>query len=125
MPDEKRKYLRFECIVPVADIKIGGGDASAKAAALVDVSRDGLQIVIDLDFGLAPGRNVDFNIHIPEKNIESRVSGEVMWARPKDGRIEVGIKITNMSAATKSELLDMGYVHWQEERRKEVEQKKP
>lgn len=125
MSDEKRKYFRFECIVPVEDIRVAGADAPLKTAALLDVSRDGLHIIVDLDYGLTPGRNVDFKISIPGRKIDTRVTGEVMWARPKEGRIEVGIKITNMSAATKSELLDIGYLHWQEERRKELEKKKP
>ncbi len=125
MADEKRKYLRFECLVPVEDIKVSGGDAQPKKAALLDVSRDGLHIIVDLDFGLTPGRNVDFNISIPDKNVDTRVTGEVMWTRPKGGHIEVGIKITNMNAAAKSELLDIGYLHWQEERRKKMEKKKP
>jgi PilZ domain len=124
MPGEKRQFLRFECIVPVEDIRVAGADVPPKTAALLDVSREGLHIIVDLDYGLKPGRNVDFNINIPDKNVDTRVSGEVMWVRPKDGRIEVGIKITNMNAATKSELLEIGYLHWQEERRKELEKKK-
>jgi len=123
MSEDKRKYLRFECLVPVEDIKIADADMRAKAASLVDVSRDGLHIVVDMDYGLTPGTKVDFDLNIPDKRSDSRVSGEVMWARPKDGRVEVGIKIIRMSPATKSELLDMGYLHWQDERRKSLENK--
>jgi len=125
MADDNRKYLRFECLVPVEDIKIEGGDTPAKAAALDNVSRDGLHIILDLDFSLSPGRDVDFDVKIPDKKVDSKVSGEVMWTRPKGKKLEVGIRVKNISKATKSELLELGYERWREERRKEMEKKKP
>jgi hypothetical protein len=125
MSDENRKYLRFECLVPVENIKFGEGDAPTKDAVLDSVSRDGLHIILDLDFSLSPGHDVDFDIEIPDKKVDSKVSGEVMWTRPKGDRLEVGIRIKNMSKVTKSELLELGYDRWREERRKEIEKKKP
>ena len=125
MSDDKRKYLRFECLVPVEDIKFEGGDAPAKDAALDNVSRDGLRIILDLDFSLSPGHDVDFDVEIPDKKVDSKVSGEVMWTRAKGKKLEVGIKIKNISKATKSELLGIGYDRWREKRKKEFEKKKP
>jgi len=125
MSDENRKFLRFECLIPVENIKIAGGEAPAKDASLDNVSRDGLHIILDLDFSLNPGHDVDFNVGMPDKKADSKVSGEVMWTRAKGKKLEVGIKIKNMNKATKSELLELGYDRWREKRRKEIEKKKP
>jgi len=125
MSDDHRKYLRFECLVPVENIKFEGGDAPSKDAVLDNVSRDGLHIILDLDFSLSPGHEVDFDVEIPDKKVDSKVSGEVLWTRSKGKKLEVGIRIKNMNKATKSELLELGYVRWQQKRRKEIEKKKP
>jgi hypothetical protein len=125
MPDDKRKYLRFECLVPVEDVKIEGGETATKAAVLDNVSRDGIHIVIDLDFGFSPGHDINFNVDIPEKKVDSKIHGEVLWTRPKGKKLEVGLRIKKMDKATKSELLDLGYTRWREDRRKEIEKKKP
>lgn len=125
MSEDNRKYLRFECLVPVENIKFEEGDAPTKAAALDNVSRDGLHIILDLDFSLSPGHDVDFDVEIPDKKVDSKVSGEVIWTRPKGKKLEVGIRIKNMNKVTKSELLELGYIRWQEKRRKEIEKKKP
>ena len=117
--------MRFECLIPVENIKFAGGDAPDQDAALDNVSRDGLHIILNLDFSLSPGHDVDFDVEIPDKKVDSKVSGEVMWTRPKGKKLEVGIRIKNMSKATKSELLDLGYDRWREARRKETEKKKP
>ena len=125
MPDDKRKYLRFECLVPVEDVKIEGEETTTKAAVLDNISREGFRIIIDLDFGFSPGHDIDFRVDIPDKKVDAKIHGEVLWTRPKGKKIEVGLRVKKMDKATKSELLDVGYARWREERRKEIEKKKP
>jgi c-di-GMP-binding flagellar brake protein YcgR len=114
MVEEKRKFLRFECLVPVDHIKIEGKNRKAKKAALFDISREGLRLTLDLDFSFNRGNDVDFKVNIPEKKISSTVTGEVIWSKPKGKKLELGLKIKNMDKAAKSELLDLGYSRWRE-----------
>lgn len=112
MGDDKRKYIRFECVVPVDLVNIPGGEGENQEARIDNVSREGLGMVLDLGIDLNPGSDVRFQIRNPERRKVSNVIGEVVWSRPKEGRVEVGLKIKRIENATKSELLDLGFNQW-------------
>jgi hypothetical protein len=116
MGEEKRKYLRFECLVPVEFIRIEGRDLDArrKVATLDEISREGLRVVMDVDLNFRRGAEVDFKVNIPERRLTSKVSGEVMWVKPMGKRYQLGIRIKTMDKVTKSELLDLGYKKWRD-----------
>jgi len=126
MAKEKRKYLRFECLVPVGNIKVEGKVDKISQASVQDISREGLRLVLDLVFCFDPGSDIDFKVKIPEQKTPSKVKGEVMWCKPKGRKLQVGLKIKNMSKATKNELLDVAYSRWREqlEKTKKTEKKK-
>jgi hypothetical protein len=116
MEDEKRKYLRFECLVPVELIRIEGKEleAGSEAATLGEISREGLRVVMDVDLNFNPGTEVDLKVNIPERRLTSKVSGEVIWSKSKGKICQLGIRIKAMDKAAKSELLDLGYRHWRD-----------
>jgi hypothetical protein len=116
MSEDKRKFLRFECLIPVEFVRVEGQrlDAGRKMATLDEISREGLRVVMDVDLNFAPGAEVDLKVNIPDRRLTSNVCGEVMWVRPKGKRYELGIRIKDIDKVIKSELLDLGYRNWRE-----------
>lgn len=116
MEDEKRKYLRFECLVPVEFVRVEGAeDGMEHSQALLDeISREGIRVVMKMDPNFDPGTEVDLKVDIPERRMTTRVCGEVIWVKPKGKLFELGLRIKEMDKTTKSELLDLGYRQWRE-----------
>jgi hypothetical protein len=115
MTDDKRKFLRFECLIPIGD-----PGKSVQEALLDNVSRDGFRVVFDLGHAFQKGEDVHFQIRKAEEKRADQITGEVIWSKPVGKKLEVGLKIKKMEKRTKSELLDMGYDAW---RRHEKESK--
>jgi hypothetical protein len=112
MEEEKRKFLRFECLIPVDLLEIGDPGMSIQDALIDNVSREGLRLVFDLGQAFQPGDDISFQIQKPEERRTCQVMGEVIWSKPIGEKLEVGLKILKMEKCTKSELLDMGYSAW-------------
>jgi len=112
MEEEKRKFLRFECLIPVDLLEVGDPGTSLQDALIDNVSREGLRLVFDLGQAFQPGDDISFQIQKPEERRTCQVMGEVIWSKPVGEKLEVGLKILRMEKCTKSELLDMGYNAW-------------
>lgn len=118
---EKRKYLRFECLLPAELIKIDGKDQLDRKITAKDISREGLRLSINLDIN--PGSNLEIILLVPEKDLVIPVSGEIVWAKTIDNRLEAGLKIKEMDPELKSELLNWVFPKWLEKEREEKEKK--
>ena len=129
MGEEKRKFLRFECLVPVDLIDVARGEGEpgdvAGDALIEDISREGLRMVFSVGLALTPGANVDLKVQTPEEPGACFLSGSVMWSKEKDQKLEVGIKINRMDDCVRNKLLDIGYAKWLESRIGEKKGKKP
>jgi len=126
MGDEKRKFLRFECLVPVELLEKGGGAGADPETALIeDISREGIRMVLDFSMDLSPGADFDFKVLNPEEPETLSVTGEVMWSKSKDNRLEVGIKLRKSDDSIKAKLLDIGYAKWIESRAAEGKKRTP
>jgi hypothetical protein len=112
MAEEKRKFLRFEILIPVEKIRIEGENRPADKGMLESISREGLGLLYEGDFPLKPGNRVDFTVSIPDKNIRSQVSGQMIRSKPRGYYLEIGLKILDMDKAVHSVLLDLGYSRW-------------
>jgi hypothetical protein len=110
MADDKRKFLRFECLIPIDLMEID--DPDRKEAVIDNVSREGIRLVFDLGRAFREGDSLSFQIQNPDQKRTCRMTGEVVWARPLGKKMEVGLRIMNMERCSKSELLDMGYNAW-------------
>jgi hypothetical protein len=122
MTEEKRKFLRFEVIVPV-DLVEGDGVSGADAEAILDnVSREGLRLILDANSPFGAGAEVNFKVHNAEKHQTFTVSGQVVWSKPKGDKIEIGLKIKAIEKSAKADLLDLGYTQWKDE---QIRPKKP
>jgi hypothetical protein len=115
MTEEKRKYLRFEVIVPIDLMEIDGINGEETEALLDNVSREGMRLILDMDSPFGPGAELNFTVHNAEKCKSCAVTGEVVWRKPKGDKIEIGLKIKSIENCTKAELLDMGYSRWKDE----------
>lgn len=117
--------MRFECLVPVDLIDIRDeGEADPESAMIEDVSREGMRMVLDLGLDLIPGAEVDFKVHNPEERETCSITGEIVWSKTKDNRLEVGIKLRKMDDCIKNKLLDVGYAKWLKTARDSGKEKK-
>jgi hypothetical protein len=115
MIEDKRKYLRFECLVRVEEIQSEGLNGTPRDASLDNISREGLRIVMDVDQPFTPGIGVKFRISLAADKDPIFIRGSVMWSRMKGDKYEIGLRIEEMDSAAKAELLDMGFERWKEE----------
>jgi len=112
MMDDKRKFLRFECSIPVEEIQSEGLSGMVHDVALDNISREGVRLIMDVDKAFVPGVDVKFRISIAAERDPIFVRGRVMWSRPKEDRFEIGLKIMDMDKAAKAELLEIGFERW-------------
>ena len=112
MEREKRKYLRFECLIPVDLLEVEEPGGDAQGAKIENISREGLRVVVDIDRVFQPGDDVNFQIQNTAETRTGRVEGEVIWSRSVGDEIEIGLKIKKIENRTKADLLEMGYGIW-------------
>jgi len=118
MGTDNRKYIRFECVVPVDVVEVEGETPEKKGAEIENVSREGLCLVLSFNTDFIPGKDLDFEVRNPDDKTKSNVKGEVIWSRSRGDKIEVGLKIRDMEKGLKARLLDLGYAAWLEEQKK-------
>jgi len=112
MAEEKRKYLRFEILIPVEKIRIEGENRPSDKAMLESISREGIGLLYEGDFPLKPGDRVDFTVSIPDRKMMSDVRGRLIWSKPRGYYLEIGLKILDIDKSVRSVLLDLGYSRW-------------
>ena len=122
MGKEKRKFLRFECLLPVDLVKVDGKDHISRKIEAHDFSREGIKLSIN--FNIEMGSNMEVNLHIPEKKLSVPVTGEIIWVKSVDNRLEAGLQIKNMDNELKSEILNWIFPQWLEKKKEEKAEKK-
>lgn len=122
MGDQKRKFLRFECLLPAELVKLDEKDSISKRITAHDFSREGLKLSIN--FNIQQGSNIELKLSLPEKKITTTVTGEIMWIKSVNNKLEAGIKIKEMNNELKSEILNWVYPRWLEKERQVTEKRK-
>ncbi len=122
MGKEKRKFLRFECLLPVDLVKLDGKDHISRKIEAHDFSREGIKLSIN--FNIEMGSNMEVNLHIPEKKLSVPVTGEIIWVKSVDSRLEAGLRIKDMDNELKSEILNWIFPKWLEKKKQEKAEKK-
>jgi hypothetical protein len=122
MGKEKRKFLRFECLLPVDLVRVDGKDHISRKIEAHDFSREGIKLSIN--FNIEIGTNMEVNLHIPEKKLSVPVTGEITWVKSVDNRLEAGLQIKEMDNELKSEILNWIFPKWLEKKKEEKEEKK-
>jgi hypothetical protein len=116
MSKEKRNSYRLKCLVPAEVLKAGGSQMFIDKGTIHDFSRDGLKLTIN--FKLNPGSQMEVKLFLPEQNLSTSLSGEIMWSRYSGNKIEVGLKIKNMDQKAKDDVFDWVFPVWLKEERK-------
>lgn len=122
MGKEKRKFLRFECLLPVDLVKVDGKNHISRKIEAHDFSREGIKLSIN--FNIEMGSNMEVNLHIPEKKLSVPVTGEIIWVKSVDNRLEAGLQIKDMDNELKSEILNWIFPQWLEKKKEEKTEKK-
>lgn len=122
MGKEKRKFLRFECLLPVDLVKVDGKDHLSRKIEAHDFSREGIKLSIN--FNIEIGTNMEVNLLIPEKKLSVPVTGEITWIKSVDNRLEAGLRIKDMDNEQKSEILNWIFPKWLEKKKEETAEKK-
>lgn len=121
MPRENRKFLRFECLLPVELIKPKGKHMWVGRATARDFSVEGLKLSIHFQ-NIEPGSDLNLKLYCPERKMYATLTGEVTWNKWVGDKQEVGLKIKDMDKKSKSELLNWLFPRWLE-KEKEVQEK--
>jgi hypothetical protein len=115
MTEEKRKYLRFEVIVPVELVEIDGFSGEEAQAVLDNISREGMRLILDMENPIGLGTELNFKINSAEQCKSCIITGEVVWSKSTGDKMEIGLKIKAIERGAKAELLDMAYNRWKDE----------
>jgi len=115
---DKRKFLRFKCLLPAEVVRVEGGSGAGGKAVVDDFSREGLRLVLNLDVDIVPGARLDLQCTLPGGGGTVQAAGEVVWSRAEGGRRELGMKIKKMAPEARCEILDACYLNWQEKEKR-------
>lgn len=75
-------------------------------------SPEGFKLVVT--FNLNPSSIMKTNVHIPEKQMTTSISGEIVWTNYVNDKLELGVKIKEMDESEKQGVLDFVLPHWVE-----------
>ncbi|MDH4258482.1 MAG: PilZ domain-containing protein [Candidatus Aminicenantes bacterium] len=114
---ERRKYPRYECSLRSEVLEFEGKKSLIKKATVLDFSREGLKVGLDLLIP-SPGSRLTLKILIPERQIVTLVSGEVVWSKYHKNRLKIGLKIKDADKKTKENILELLYDKWLEKKEK-------
>ncbi len=104
MRDEKRKSLRSKCLFPAKIIDTEGTNGIIKRISVRDFSPEGFKLAVT--FNLKPSSIMKTKVHIPEKQMTTSISGEIVWTNYVNDRLELGVKIKEMDENEKQGVLD-------------------
>ncbi len=102
---ERRKYMRFEAPVDVEYRTLTLNPIFGKTLAK-DLSREGVRFGVDKK--IPAGTALEICMNVPGDNLPVFATGKVAWA---DG-LEAGVKITKISRADQSRVLEYVYNEW-------------
>ncbi len=101
---EKRKSLRSKCLFPAKIIDTEGTNGIIKKISIRDFSPEGFKLAVT--FNLKPSSIMKTKVHIPEKQMTTSISGEIVWTNYVNDRLELGVKIKEMDENEKQGVLD-------------------
>lgn len=122
---EKRKYLRFKCLLPAILLDPGTTSSILGKGEVKEFSREGLRLVLDFDQNFGAGSSIELMLRHPKGKISSLVTGEIIWARYKLKKVEMGLRIKKMDELAKCEFLDWSYSTWRDKTSKKGKKRKP
>ena len=112
MSEEKRKYIRFGCLLPAEVTRVEDTAHIIKDTNINDFSREGIRLKMSLN--LKAGAVVELNIRHPKTSETIPVEAEIVWSRQADDVIELGLKISKIDKTVKHDIQEYIYDDWLE-----------
>ena len=118
--EERRKFLRFP-------LRLGARYAQEnednwKECSVVDISREGMGIIIHSVAAISKGALLKIEIDAPMQDDLIMVEGKLLWLKEikDDPRFNYagGVHLTSISPENKWALIDYAYEDWNEEEKK-------
>jgi c-di-GMP-binding flagellar brake protein YcgR len=117
MGKERRKYPRFECSIRSEVLDFEGKSHLIKSAKILDFSRQGFKLGLEFTVP-SPGSEINVKAIIPEKQIVTIMSGEVVWTKYYKNKMKLGLRLKAMDKRDKEKILGWVYSTWMEKKEK-------
>jgi PilZ domain len=114
---DRRKFLRFPVRISACYSEEHKEDW-ARQCSIVDISREGMGLVVYLKDKLPIGRMLHFKVDVPTKEKSVCFDGVLGWIKAlkkdPDYNFKGGIRLTSIDSEDKWALLDYAYETWKE-----------
>lgn len=102
---ERRKFIRISAPLEIEYRTLTLNPIFGKTLAR-DLSREGIRL--DLKQSIPAGTPLELSLNVPGDNLPVFATGKIAWA---DG-LEAGLKLTKMSPADRTRMLEYAYRQW-------------
>ena len=120
MANERRKFLRFYCSIPSEVMTLEGKSGLVNGATVSDFSSEGLKLSVNF-VDPPPGSITEVMLYIPNKQIITSLTGEVVWSKHIKNKLEVGLRIKDMESQGRKDIFDWVFARWLEKDKKNRE----
>jgi hypothetical protein len=118
--DDRRKFLRFPLQLSARYTE--EHEDNWKECSVVDISREGMGVIIHSVEAISEGTLLTIEIHAPVQDDPIVVEGKIVWmAEIKDDprfNYAGGVQLTSISPENKWALMDYAYEDWNKEGKK-------
>ena len=111
--DGKRKFLRFNTALNIEFKSSDDTEGKYRMGLLKSFSREGLSFVSQR-FDAKPKQHLELRLKLPGKDVIVSCHGEIAWKKDTEDKAAVGMKLKEMDAAAKEEILEYAYKKWVE-----------
>ena len=118
--DDRRKFLRFP--LQLGARYTAENEDKWKECSVVDISREGMGVIIYSIEAISKGALLEIEIHAPMQDDPMRIEGKLVWLKEiKDDPLfnyAGGVQLTSISPENKWALIDYAYEDWNKEKKK-------
>ena len=118
--DERRKFLRFP--LQLRSRYTEENEDNWKECSVVDISREGMGVIIHLVEAIRKGALLKIEIHAPMQDDPIMVEGNLVWLKEinDDPRFNYagGVQLSSISPEDKWALMDYAYENWNRNEKK-------
>jgi hypothetical protein len=112
MITENRKFMRFSVNLKARYMH----ETRWHDCSVVNVSREGMELALSAGSGIDRGTTVETEVLFPPGKQPIKLAGQIVHVQqPRDNastQVKAGIKLTQIDAADKWDLLDTAYNDW-------------
>lgn len=114
---ERRKFIRFD--IPFkAEVLFKDNLSLSVKAVTKDFSREGLSIILHSQ--IPEHATVDLRLRIPKKEKPVLIKAKVVALKLKDQDYLLSMRIIDIDASIKNEILEIAYKQWCKNKKKEI-----